>query len=224
MIVLATCHTQNYAELSAATWDGNKVKYADKHGYSYVAKTDDWYFEPRLMGWERMQFILDLLNEYSDIEWLWWTGTDSMITNLNTTVEEKIAEAGDHDILVSGDFNEIINNDSMLIRNTERSRAYFQKLMDNMPKFINHRYSEQGFMIDTYAEHQDLIKLMPQRFMNSYEYKCYKVAPWNYQGHQDVAGNDGQWAVGDWLVHWPGTQLHERLQLIKEYSGKIVNN
>jgi hypothetical protein len=225
MIIMATCHTPNYAELSAATWDNNKVKYAERHGYATCAKTDDWVFEPRFMGWERMQFILDLLNTYEDAEWIWWTGTDSLVMNHTTRIEDKIAEAdpeGKYDIIVSGDFNEIINNDSMLVRNSENSRDYFGFLMEAMPDFVNHRYSEQGFMIDTYEQYSEIIKLMPQRFMNSYEYKMYRVQPWMYQDHRDVAGNDGQWREGDWLVHWPGTQYQERMELLKEYQEKII--
>jgi hypothetical protein len=225
MIIMATCHTPNYAELSAATWDNNKVKYAERHNYAVCAKTDDWVFEPRFMGWERMQFILDLLNTYEDAEWIWWTGTDSLVMNHTTRIEDKIAEAdpeGKYDIIVSGDFNEIINNDSMLVRNSENSRDYFGFLMEAMPDFVNHRYSEQGFMIDTYEQYSEIIKLMPQRFMNSYEYKMYRVQPWMYQDHRDVAGNDGQWREGDWLVHWPGTQYQERMELLKEYQEKII--
>ena len=224
MIIMATCHTPNYAELSAATWDNNKLLYAEKHGYSVCAKTDDWAFEPRLMGWERMQFILDLLETYEEAEWIWWTGTDSLVTNHNIKIEDKIKEAdpdNKYDIIVAGDFNEIINNDSMLIRNSENSRDYFKYLMESMPEFVNHRYSEQGYMIDTYEQYSEIIKLMPQRFMNSYEYKMYRVQPWMYMKDTDVAGNDGQWQPGDWLVHWPGTQLNERLELIKGYADEI---
>ena len=39
MIIMATCHTSNYAELSAATWDNNKLKYAERHGYAPGLKT-----------------------------------------------------------------------------------------------------------------------------------------------------------------------------------------
>lgn len=225
MIIMATCHNQNYVELADATWENNKVKYAERHGYATCAKTDDWVFEPRFMGWERMQFILDLLNAYEDAEWIWWTGTDSLVMNHTTKIEDKIAEAdpeGKYDIIVSSDFNEIINNDSMLVRNSENSRAYFGYLMDSMPDFVNHRYSEQGFMIDTYEQYSEIIKLMPQRFMNSYEYRMYRVQPWMYMDTKDVKGNDGQWREGDWLVHWPGTQYSERMELLKEYQEKII--
>jgi hypothetical protein len=50
----------------------------------------------------------------------------------------------------------------------------------------------------------------------------YAVEPWLYKQDTDVNGDRGQWQPGDWLVHWPGTQHHERLDLIKEYQEKII--
>jgi hypothetical protein len=91
-----------------------------------------------------------------------------------------------------------------------------------MPDYVHHRYAEQGFMIDTYDQYSDIIKLMPQRFMNSYEYRMYRVQPWMYQDTKDVHGHDGQWREGDWFVHWPGTQLSERMELLKEYQEKVI--
>ena len=225
MIVLATVHTDNVKELSDLTWEGNKVKYAEKHGYSYVAKTGDWAFgraEPRFIYWERMQFILDLLDEYPDTEWLWITGTDSMITNFQIKVEDRISDT--HDILLAGDFNEIMVNDSTLIKNTPRARKYYEDMMAAMPEYLYAQYGENSWILDTYEQYKDqnLIDIKPQWYMNSYEYRMYRGSPWMYQGTTDIGGNRGQWEPGDWLVHWPGTQQHERLALVKEYQDKII--
>ena len=66
--------------------ENNKVKYAEKHGYAYLAKTDEFYgFEP---GFEKIQFMIDIFDTYPDTEWIWWTGTDSMVTNFNIKVED----------------------------------------------------------------------------------------------------------------------------------------
>lgn len=220
MIVLTTMHTPNIADLSQQTWEGNKVKYAEKHGYEYLAKTEDFYgFAP---GFEKIQFILDLFEENPDITWTWWTGTDSLIMNFNTKIEDKLTEAADAHIIMSGDFNFKINCDSMLIKNSPEARAWMQMIMDKMPDYHNHQYKEQQIMLETFDEYSNIIKLMPQNFMNSYEYGCYTVAPWNYKLLTDVNGDRGQWETGDWLIHWPGTQHAERLELIKAYVEKII--
>ena len=219
MIVVASVHNNNILKLAEKTWP-NKIAYAEKHNYDHIVKTDGWMFEPHLMGWERMQFILDVFETYPDIEWLWLTGADSLITNFNIKIEDRISDT--HDIIVAGDFNEPIVDDSLLVKNTERSRSYLQDMMNAMPQYINHRYAENGWMLETYEKYKDVVKIVPQHMMNSYEYRMYRVAPWNYQGTTDTHGHRGQWEPGDWLVHWPGTQLHERLVLVEEYQDKII--
>lgn len=220
MIVLATMHTPNINTLSKHTWEGNKIKYAEKHGYEYIAKTEDFYgFSP---GFEKIQFLLDLMEENPDIDWVWWTGTDSMVMNHTTRIEDKLTEAGDYHIIMSGDFNFKINCDSMLVKNSPEARAWMQMIMDRMPEYHPHQFKEQQCMLDTFDEYSNIIKLMPQHFMNSYEYSCYTVAPWNYEKETDVNGDRGQWQSGDWLIHWPGTQTYEREKLIEDFEPKII--
>jgi len=221
MIVLTSMHNERYQELAQETWDNNKVQYAEQHGYATWAKTDDFYgFEP---GFEKIQFMLDLFEANPEISWTWWTGSDSLIMNFQTRVEDKIAQADpDAHIIMSGDFNFAINCDSMLVRNSEQSRAWLQDIMDNMPKYAQHQFKEQQYMLDSFDRYEDIIDLQPQHFMNSYEYRMYRVPPWNYTDNVDVHGYRGQWESGDWLVHWPGTQPRERLDLIKEYRPHII--
>jgi hypothetical protein len=225
MIVLATMHDDKYKELADETWEGNKVQYAEKHGYAYLAKTEDFYgFEP---GFEKIQFILDSFEAYPDITWLWWTGTDSLVTNFTTRIEDKIAEVErlgfpNVSVIMSSDFNFDINCDSILIKNTDRARVWLQSIMDNMPKYASHQFKEQQCMLDIMEQYDDDVMIMPQHFMNSYEYKMYEVAPWNYKEKVDVNGERGQWESGDWFVHWPGTQPNERKKLVQEYKERII--
>jgi len=220
MIILATLHNDNYQELANETWENNKVQYAEKHGYAYLAKTEDFYgFEP---GFEKIQFLLDTFEAYPETSWIWWTGTDSMVTNFNTKIEDKIAEAGDADVIMSADFNFKINCDSILVKNSDKARAWLKDIMDNMPKYHTHQFKEQQYMLDSLDKYTDTVKLMPQYFMNSYEYKMYRVNPWGYEKDTDVNGDRGQWEAGDWLVHWPGTQPRERMELVKETKEKII--
>lgn len=218
MMVLASMHNDKYKELAAETWDNNKVKYAEKHGYAYVAKTEDFYGLP--LGFEKIQFLIDTLDNYPDTEWIWWTGTDSMITNFNTRIEDKILD--DAHIIMSSDFNFVINCDSILVRNSHEAKAWLQDIMDHLEQYGTHQYQEQQYMLDSLDKYNSTVRLMPQNYMNSYEYRMYKVAPWNYTKTTDVNGHRGQWEPGDWLVHWPGTQLLERKQLIEEFKAKIT--
>lgn len=222
MIILATMHDDKYKELANETWENNKVKYATRHGYAYVAKTEDFYGFPP--GFEKIQFLIDLLDTYPETEWIWWTGTDSMVTNFETKVEDKVTFEDENiapHVIMSSDFNFDINCDSILIKNTPEAKNWLQAIMDLLPKYANHQFKEQQAMLDIMEEWDPWILIMPQYYMNSYEYKCYKVAPWNYQEETDINGHRGQWEYGDWLVHWPGTQPNERMQLVEETKNKI---
>ena len=221
MIIMATMHDSNYAELATETWENNKVKYAERHGYAYVAKTDDFYGFPP--GFEKIQFLIDLLDTYADAEWIWWTGTDSMVTNFETKIEDKIKFEGiDPKVIMSSDFNFDINCDSILVKNTPEAKAWLQEIMDLMPRYADHQFKEQQAMLDIMDKYDDVVMIMPQHYMNSYEYKMYEVPPWNYTAAVDVNGHRGQWEPGDWLVHWPGTQPSERMELVKIYKDRII--
>jgi len=220
MIVLASMHDEKYQELANETWDNNKVPYAEKHGYAYLAKTEDFYgFDP---GFEKIAFLIDILDNYPDTTWIWWTGSDGLVMNFNTRVEDKVAEAPDAHVIMSADFNFAINADSMLVKNTPEARAWLQDCMDNIETYGKKTYKEQQFMLDTMDKYAGIVKLMPQNFMNSYEYRMYKVMPWLYEKTTDINGDRGQWETGDWFVQWPGTQPRERLELVKEYKPKII--
>jgi hypothetical protein len=225
IIALTTMHDTNYQELATQTWDNNKVEYAERYEYAYIAKTEDFYGFPP--GFEKIQFLLDTFEAYPDIGWIWWTGTDSMITNFNTRIEDKIAEVDNLgfdavSVIMSSDFNYDINCDSILIKNTDRAKQWLQEIMDNMPKYANHQFKEQQVMLDIMDKYEKDVMIMPQHFMNSYEYRMYEVSPWNYKLKTDINGERGQWESGDWLIHWPGTQPNERKKLVEEYKERVI--
>jgi hypothetical protein len=78
------------------------------------------------------------------------------------------------------------------------------------------KWFDQQCVIDTYVTYKDIIKLVPQRTMNSYDYKMYGV------DGIDMLGNDGQWQQGDWVVHWPGLNNQLRVQLAQSFANVVV--
>jgi hypothetical protein len=220
MNIIATIHNDAYSALAEKTWDNNRVKYAEKHGYGYVAKTEDFYGYS--IGFEKIQFLIDLFDTYPDTEWILWTGTDSMVTNFDIRIEDKIVPG--YDVILCGDFNFEVNADIMLIKNTIPAREWLKDLMKQYATYQTAQYSEQQCIMDGMIKYLELIKLMPQRHMNSYDYDLYKGPPWFDEKRQDVAGNDGQWAPGDWIIQWPGTQMNERMVLVDKYSELVQGN
>jgi hypothetical protein len=213
MYAIVSLNDAKYQPLADLTWDQNKKLYAEKHGYMAINKTDNFVGNIAL-GFEKLFFIHDLMEEHPELEWVWWTGTDSMVTNFTTKIEDKIDN--DYELILATDCNEI-NNDSFLIKNSEWSRAYLKGLCDLEPHYKNHFFYEQQAMIESYLDNRDSIKIVPQRYLNAYRNELYP-----HQTKYDQLGTDGTWQKGDWLVHWPGTGMELRLQLASIYAKEVV--
>lgn len=213
MYAIISLNDEKYQPLADYTWEQNKKLYAEKHGYLAINKTDNFVGNISI-GFEKIFFLRDLMKEHPEVKWFWWTGTDSMVTNFNIKIEDKIDE--NYELILATDCNEI-NNDSFLIKNSEWGRAYIQGIIDVMPHYSNHYFYEQQAMIESYPLNKDKIKIVPQRYLNAYRNDMYP-----HQSKYDQLGTDGTWQKGDWLIHWPGTSLDLRLQLCRLYLPEVV--
>jgi hypothetical protein len=213
MYAVVSLNDEKYQPLADLTWEQNKKLYCERHGYVGINKTSDFVGNISI-GFEKIHFILNLLNDRPDIEWVWWTGTDAMITNFTVKIEDKIIP--EYDLIIATDCNDI-NNDSFLIKNSEWSKEYLKQIIELEPTYKKHFFYEQQAMIDSYADNKDHIKIVPQRYLNAYKNDLYP-----HQLPYDCLGNDGTWQKGDWLIHWPGTSLDLRLQLARHFMKEIV--
>jgi hypothetical protein len=213
MYAVTSLNDEKYQPLADLTWTQNKKLYCEQHGYAGHQWTSG--FDKSIKGgFERLRLMRELMIEHPEYQWLWWTGCDSMITNFNVKIEEKIDP--NYDLIIATDCNEI-NNDSFLIKNTEWSKNYLQELCDLRPQYENHMFLEQQAMIETYPKYKDKIKIVPQRHLNSYYNDLYP-----HQSKYDLLGTDGTWQKGDWLLHWPGTSLDTRLKLARHFINEVV--
>jgi hypothetical protein len=79
--------------------------------------------------------------------------------------------------------------------------------MSHEPEYRSAEWAEQQVIIDTIDDHTDKVKIVPQRYMNSYIQEPYDYC----DVRTDILGNSGEWSTGDWIVHWPG--LHKPLRM-----------
>lgn len=213
MFAIISYHDQSYQPLADITWDNNKIPYCQQHGY-YCE------FEPleglgHIGQLQKVRFINRMLHDSRNFEWIWWTGCDLMITNFLTKIEDKIDN--DFHMVIATDCNGF-NADSILIRNSEESKQYWKMVSDILPSLKDHWEGEQKIIKDTYPNHKKKIKVVPQREINSYDYRIYN----GFYPSKDHLGTDGQWQPGDWVIQWPGAGLDARLQLAHRYSQLIV--
>jgi hypothetical protein len=213
MYAVVSLNDEKYQPLADLTWNQNKQQYCERHGYLGINWTSG--FDKTITGgFERCRLIKELFETQKEVEWVWWTGCDAMITNFTIKIEDKILP--DYDLIIATDCNEI-NNDSFLIKNTAWSKKWLQDIYNSWPKYKTAMFLEQQAMIDSYPDNKDKIKIVPQRYLNAYKNDLYP-----HQSKYDLLGNDGTWQNSDWLIHWPGTSLDLRLQLARHFMNEVV--
>jgi hypothetical protein len=203
MHAVASINTENYQDLADLT-DSPKREYCDRYGYEFFVLKETKYSP--IMGFNKIHFVLDLFKQRPDIEWLLFSECDATITNLTIKIEDKI-DNDYHFILPVDRLN--INSGNFLARNSEQGRAYLQMIVDLEKDYTNESWAEQQVIIDTISQNTSIVKLVPQRYMNSYIQEPYDYC----DVRTDIFGNSGEWQSGDWIVHWPG--LHKPVRMIQ---------
>lgn len=211
MYKIISYHDATYQPLADITWNQNKIPYCERYGYQCS-------YEPlRGVGHPGQLQKVEMINrelENPELEWLWWTGCDLMITNFTIKIEDKIDN--DYHMVIATDCNGF-NADSILIRNSQESRDYWKMVGEVVPTLHWHWEGEQKVIKDTYANYKDQIKVVPQREINAYNYEIYNGAypPFDY------LNTNGNWQQGDWVIQWPGAALEDRIKLAKHYTTLI---
>ena len=202
MHAVASLHDANYSDLAALT-DQSKKEYCDRYGYQFHVLTEMKY--STITGFNKIHYALDLFKQHPEIEWLLFSECDAMITNFTVQIPDRIDN--DYHFIVPVDRLNI-NSGNFLARNSEQGRAYLQMIIDKEAEYTTVEWAEQQVIIDTIDEWLHVLKIVPQRYMNSYEPEIYDYCDARF----DILGNSGAWEPGDWIVHWPGTYKPTRLQ------------
>ncbi len=236
MYGMITHHDPGYQSLADLTWHENKEEYASIHGYGMYARTEDFATQGAgglMTGFEKIYIARDVLKENPEFEWIWWTGTDTMITNFSIKIEDRIDN--NYHFIVCSDVNGI-NADSLLLRNSPECLDFLDKILETQEMFMSFWDTEQraighllgfpgtgdpgwptGNDLVINNQYKNIVKIVPQRYMNSFNYNLY-----HYKDHRDKLLVNGNWAFGDWLIHWPACSLETRIQLYNHYKNQIV--
>lgn len=212
MHAVASINTADYQDLADLT-DAPKIEYCDRWGYEFFVLRETRYSP--IMGFNKIAYVLDLFQQRPDIDWLLFSECDAMITNLSISIDDKI-DTDYHFILPVDRLN--LNSGNFLARNSEQGRAYLQMIVDSEPAYVNREWAEQQVIIDTIGEYTDVVKIVPQRYMNSYEPNIYDYCDARY----DIMGNGAAWEPGDWIVHWPGTYKPTRIARAQALTPQII--
>jgi len=207
---IVSMYNDAHAELGAVTWP-NKEAYAEKHGYGAYCRTEGFTSKP--IHFEKLVIMLDIMTANPDLDWVWWIDNDAVITN-DLIKLESIADPEYH-VIITTDIASL-NSGSFMVRNSMQGRSWLEFILaKGLEHYKDNRWPEQQPMTDFYIKFEDIIKIVPQRTMNSYEYKIYGVDP------TDMLDTSGQWEQGDFVLHMPAISNKMRLQLISQITQGI---
>ena len=210
-IAIVSIFNDRHQDLANLTWYDNKVKYAEKHGYLAVAKTAD--FSAEQVHFDKFVHLLDVMEKNPDIDWVWWLDNDAMITNFDIRVEDLVD--ADYHVIMPTDIA-ALNTGSFIVRNSPQAKEWLNFLLSKKKEYKDDKkWFEQQAVIDFYPKFQELFKIIPQQWLNSYDYRMY-----NIEGI-DLMGQDGQWYPGDFVIHWPGLPNETRVRLAEQYQQYI---
>jgi len=212
MYAVASINTDNYQDLADLT-DAPKKEYCTRYGYEFFVLKDTKYSP--IMGFNKIHYVLDLFNTHPDIEWCLFSECDATITNHTIKIEDKIDN--DYHVIVPVDRLNI-NAGNFLVRNSQQGRDYLQMIIDREQEYAESNWAEQQVIIDTIDDYLDIVKIVPQRYMNSYVQEPYDYC----DVRTDVLGHSGEWQSGDWIVHWPGLHKPVRMAQAEKMLTQIV--
>jgi hypothetical protein len=217
-VALISVHSPQFQELSDITWGKNKKLYCERHNYLGADKVLKDYNHSTAFRY-KLEFIL--LAFSFGVDWVWTTGTDSMITDFTNDLSAIIDT--DASFVIATDRNGI-NSDSYFIKNDIDGNYIINWLMQRIldGEYVDEQDSLNKMLSvlqESDADNEGIVKIVPQRKINSYDYNLYP----NPNDKQDKLGTDGQWQEGDLLIHWPGWSDNPeiRVRLANEYLRRV---
>lgn len=215
-ICLYTMHNEDTLGAMAAITMSNKIGYCAKHGYAL--HWESWTQE-MFPGWERLPVLIYLL-KCGHYDWVFWLGTDCLITNYRIKLEY-LCDAS-YGMVIATDCTQI-QADSFLIQRGNRGLRFIQEVW-KIGKPVD-PFEEQGVMdmLSKRAEYKPYIKLLPQRALNSYHYEWIGNGTGGMSRQtKDQMGNYGQWQPGDFVFHIPGQPHWDKMKALRAMQNEVM--
>ena len=211
-ITVITQYADNYKSIADITVPVLK-QYCDTHGYSLVENKIElpyhykkhWLIEKLFMSGTDVVFYIDV---------------DAMVTNHKIKIESLLEEG--KDFYISKDINEL-NGGVFILKNTAWAVNFNWFVLKQSILFEN----EQNVYNDCYNEpiYKSNIKILPQSAINSYPYQYYGERFGKISGDAPVlkpSHEQGDWKIGDFIIHVPGLELSIRESILSEVKKHIV--
>lgn len=204
-VVCCTMFSPEYKELADISIP-NLFAYCKKQGYDLRVIT----LEDNKWEYVKHEVFKELFDLGYDV--IWYKDIDSLVMDLNRPVTDFIDDV--YSFFITMDYNEL-NGGSVLIRNTENGREFNDFVLSRRDKFGNEQnvYNDQ-LTLDSFA---DTINIVKHPALNQYQYNLYPECK-EFVGREDL----GDYHEGNFVIHFPGLALEKRVELLKEYSKKVI--
>ena len=191
----------------------SKKRYCEKRGYEYVLGDEKFWDREKPIPWSKIPFLLDVLKNSSDGEFIFMSDADVYITNMDFDIEKSIVPLlpENKDLLMTIDSCGHINDGNILIRNSEWSRGFWKRV-----------YEQTDLLYHPWWENAAVIKLLE---LNKDDLNKTEITNNCRLFNAYIQGLQGMplWQPGDFLVHFAGIYDVNRMNYyIKEIDeGRV---
>jgi hypothetical protein len=175
-------------------------EYCDRHNYQHwhhygIDYTGGYY------AIQRLEYVLHRFED-NDADLVWILNLAAVITNLDIPIAQYIYQDG---ICICRDRNGL-NAGSMVLHCSQRTIEYLHEVI-RLARLTSHPWYEQHIIqcLEVDRRWSDLYHILPSPSINQYKHSIYG---WPEGEAQD-------WKPGDFVVHFPGRALDERIRLVR---------
>lgn len=191
----------------------SKKDYCEVHDYEFILGDEKFWDREKPIPWSKIPFLLHVLNNSKDGEFIFLSDADVYITNLEFDIEESIVSLmlDTKDLFMTLDSCGHINDGNILIRNSEWSRDFWKRV-----------YEQTDLLYHPWWENAAVIKLLET---NKSDLDKTQITSNCRLFNAYIQGLEGMplWEPGDFLVHFAGIydvkRMNHFIQQIDE--GKI---
>jgi hypothetical protein len=129
----------------------SKKKYCETRGYKYILGDEKYWDREKPIPWSKIPFLLDILKNSDDGEFIFMSDADVYITNMDFDIEKSIVPLllETKDLFMTIDSCGHINDGNILIRNSEWSRNFWKRV-----------YEQTDLLYHPWWENAAVIKLL----------------------------------------------------------------
>lgn len=196
----------------------NKMEYCTRHGYSFHYHGQG---EKKPIGGRPAERIASLLSVLRSqlYDYIFQLDADTIITNMETPVESLI-DTGFGLVIATDAFQ--VQAGSYVIQNRPICIEFLNTVWEMRDPWPGPTTDQSAFdiLLKT-PRFSSMVKFVPQRALNSYQYKWYPLGGPKYVQGLDQFDNSGEWQPGDFVFHCPGLLLETKVVIMKEMLPKV---